>query len=208
MSNLIRYYCNKPSDDVLQGITSGRYAIRKVEIARQRKTGRFVSRKKYNPKRHVLVINYQVYNRSTGRAITNFVCGYVRVIHAKHISYDAEKYPENRSIRGEINIMGYIRIDQIDYTNPDRPLLNEEVEDKLNERALEEFFNTDKGEWLQDIIEFDIIGTEVTNTFYPQYSPYWTLEAWYSHGDIFVTQSTAEYKISKTVVIQENELYR
>jgi len=212
MSGLIKYYCHKPSQNILENITLGRYAIRKLEYARNIYTGRFISKRSQeyveNSTQYVTVINFQVYNRINGRIVTNFICAYVKVIHAKHISYDARKYPENRSVRGEINIMGYIRLDQIDYTNPDRPILNKDVEDKLNEKALEEFFATDKGSWLEGIIEFDIIGTEVTDIYYPQYSQFWTLEAWYSHGEIFTTESSAEYKISKTVVIQEHELYQ
>jgi len=212
MSGLIKYYCHKPSEDVLQNITLGRYAIRRLEYARNMFTGRFVSKRSReyveNAPQYVTVTNFQVYNRINGRIVTNFVCAYVKVIHAKHISYDAEKYPKNRSVRGEINIMGYIRLDQIDYTNPDRPILNKDVEDKLNEKALREFFDTNEGGWLEGVIEFDVVGTEVTDTYYPQYSQFWTLEAWYSHGDIFTSENSAEYKISKTVVIQENELYQ
>ncbi|MEM4066558.1 MAG: hypothetical protein QXV17_06840 [Candidatus Micrarchaeaceae archaeon] len=212
MAQLIRYYCHNPTETILNNLTIGLYKIRKLEFARNTITGRFVSKRSTeylaNPQEYVTVVNFQVYNSVNGRIVTNFVCAYVKVVHAKHIAYDAERYKENRSIRGEVNITGYVRVDQIDYTNINRPILNSDVEDRLNKLMLEKLFEQDKFSWLEGIVEWDVIGTEVTDIFYPHYSENWLLEAWASHGVILPSMHSAEYTISTYVVIRENELYQ
>ena len=64
MTSLIRYYCHKPSEEILENITLGRYAIRKLEYARNIYTGRFISKRSQeyveNSTQYVTVINFQV----------------------------------------------------------------------------------------------------------------------------------------------------
>ena len=199
--------CKEPNEEILRNISSGLYRIKIVRIARSKKTGKFVSFKKIKRKSaYVITETNQVRDRK-GRIIANNICLYVQIVHAKHIEYDAEKQPQHRSIHGEVNIRGYVRIDQIDYSNPDKPVLNKKVENNLNEIMLRKMYEQPDFEWLEGVVTWDIIGTEVTNRFYTRYSSNWELEAWYSHGEIYPSYSRAQYKIREIVVISENELY-
>jgi len=203
--------CREPNEEILRNITLGLYRVRLVRIARSKLTGRFVSVRSeayvQNPNEYIVFESGQVYNRINGRIVANNVCIYVQIIHAKHIAYDAERQPQHRSIHGEVNIRGYVRLDKVDYTNPERPILDKSVENNLNEIMLQKMYEQPNFEWLDGIVTWDIIGTEVTNRYYIRYSPNWELEAWYSHGEIYPSFSSAQYKVHEIVVINENELY-
>ncbi|WP_174591885.1 hypothetical protein [Methanocella conradii] len=203
--------CRQPTEDQLTNITLGIYGVRMVRVARNIFTGRYASIRNpdvlSNPEDYVRLSYGQIYNRRNGRIVANNICLYVQITHAKHIAYDAQRYPNNRSIRGEVNIRGYVRIDQVDYGTPSQPILKREVEDKLNKIMLDKFFTETDAGWLDGIIEWEVTGTEVSSRYWVQYEDTWTLEAWYSHGQITPSFGSAEYRVHRLVVIAENELY-